>query len=99
MSAREDEVCGFDKLSHDGDHQLRRVRTNGEIKWNGDFVFISEVLNGERLGLIEREDGSHLVRFFHVPLGVLQPNGQFRRFAPRRHRLRYAPEHQPHCQL
>jgi len=77
------------------DHQVRRVRTNGEIKWKGGFVFISEVLTGEPLGLLEREDGSHLVRFFHIPLGVLHPSGQFRRFAPRRHRLRYAPEPQP----
>jgi transposase InsO family protein len=84
---------------YDADHQLRRVRTNGEIKWNGDFVFISEVLRGERLGLIERGDGSHLVRFFHVPLGVLDPRGQFRRFAPRRHRLRYAPELSPQQKL
>lgn len=81
---------------YDADHQVRRVRTNGEIKWNGDFVFISEVLRGERLGLVEREDGAHIVRFFNVPLGVLERSGAFRRFAPRRHRLRYAPE--PHTQ-
>jgi transposase InsO family protein len=84
---------------YDAFHQVRRVRTNGEIKWRGDFVFISEVLTGEPLGLIEREDGAYLVRFFHVPLGVIDRGGQFRRFAPRRHRLRCAPEPQPQPQL
>jgi len=84
---------------YDADHQLRRVRTNGEIKWRGDFIFISEVLAGEPLGLIEREDGAHLVRFFNVPLGVIDLSGQFRRFAPRRHRLRCAPEPQPQQKL
>lgn len=77
---------------YDADHQVRRVRTNGEIKWRGSFVFISEVLKGERLGLIERDDGAHMVRFFNVPVGVLDRSGTFRRFAPRRYRLRYAPE-------
>jgi transposase InsO family protein len=80
---------------YDAFHQVRRVRTNGEIKWRGGFVFISEVLSGEVLGLLEREDGAHLVRFFHVPLGVIENSGQFRRFAPLRHRLRSAPEPPP----
>jgi len=84
---------------YDPDHRVCRVRTNGEIKWRGDFVFISEVLRGERLGLIERDDGAHIVRFFNVPLGVLDPSGAFRRFAPRRHRLRSAPEPQPQQNL
>lgn len=84
---------------YDAFHQVRRVRTNGEIKWRGDFLFISEVLTGEVIGLREREDGAHLVRFFHVPLGVIDTQGRFRRFAPLRHRLRYAPEPQTSAEL
>ena len=33
---------------------IRRVRPNGSIKWGGDFVFISETLKGEPLGIIDR---------------------------------------------
>jgi transposase InsO family protein len=84
---------------YDAFHQVRRVRTNGEIKWRGEHVFVCEPLAGELVGIREREDGSHLVRFFDVDLGVLDRSGRFRRFAPLRHRLRYAPEPQPQQKL
>ena len=29
-----------------GDVEVRRVRSNGEIKWHGDLVFLSETLSG-----------------------------------------------------
>jgi transposase InsO family protein len=79
---------------YDADHQVRRVRTAGEIQWRGQLVFIGEALRGETVGLAEREDGSHLVRFCDLDLGVLDRCGRFRRFAPLRHRLREAPEDQ-----
>ena len=84
---------------YDPDWQVRQVRTSGEIKWKSQLVFVSQPLAGETVGLREREDGSHLVCFFDVPLGVLDRRGQFRRFAPLRHRLRYAPEPQPQLDL
>ena len=34
-----------------GDVQVRRVRANGEIKWKGALVFLSETLSGEPVGL------------------------------------------------
>jgi transposase InsO family protein len=77
---------------YDADHQVRRVRSSGEIKWNGELVFVGEALCGEIVGLAEREDGVRLVRFCDVDLGVLDRQGRFRRFAPLRHRLREAPE-------
>jgi transposase InsO family protein len=77
---------------YDPDCQVRQVRTSGEIKWKNQLLFVSQPLAGETVGLREREDGSHLVCFFDVPLGVIDRRGQFRRFAPLRHRLRCAPE-------
>jgi transposase InsO family protein len=77
---------------YDAFHQVRRVRTSGEIQWRGQLVFIGEALRGETVGLAEREDGAHLVRFCDVDLGVLDRAGRFRRFAPLRHRLREPPE-------
>jgi transposase InsO family protein len=84
-----------DRLSepwYDPDHQVRRVRTSGEIQWRGDRVFISEPLTGETIGLVERPNGAWLVRFFDLDLGVIDRSGRFLRFAPLRHRLRYAQE-------
>lgn len=82
----------FEDPWYDADHQVRRVRASGAIKWRGRDVFVSETLDGEIVGLIQREDESHLVRFFDVDLGVIDRAMVFRRFAPRRHKLRKAPE-------
>ena len=50
---------------------MRRVRSNGEIKWQGELVFIGEALIGEVIGLIETEDGDAEVYFGPVPLGLI----------------------------
>src|SRR5258708_6134782 len=39
--------------SYGPDQVVRRVRQNGEIKWNGDTIYISEALVGEPGGLAE----------------------------------------------
>lgn len=77
---------------YDADHEVRRVRTTGEIKWRGAFVFISEVVRGETVGLVEIDLGMHLVRFCNHDLGVIGRDGRFHRFAPPRARLRKAME-------
>jgi putative transposase len=56
---------------YDAEHAVRRVRTTGEIKWGGDFIFISEVLSGEPVGIAETEDGNWIVRFLDVDLGLI----------------------------
>ena len=53
---------------------VRKVRSNGEIRWQGDLVFVSTALIGEALGIEEQDDGQWLVRFFDVPLGVIDRN-------------------------
>jgi transposase InsO family protein len=77
---------------YDADHQVRRVRPNGEIKWRGETVFIGEALAGEPVGLIEHETGGHLVRFCRRDLGLIDRDRRFLRFAPPRARLRVASE-------
>jgi transposase InsO family protein len=76
---------------YDPDHQVRRVRTDGTIKWLGAYVFIGEALARETVGVAEIERG-HIVRFCGRDLGLIDPAGRFHRFAPPRARLRYAPE-------
>jgi transposase InsO family protein len=70
---------------YDADHQVRRVRTDGSIRWGGDFIFVSEALVGEPVGLAEREDGSWAVQFADLPLGLLDAKAKFfyRFVAPR----------------
>jgi hypothetical protein len=42
---------------------VRWVRPNGGIKWQGKFLFLSEALTGERVGLEETADGVWTVYF------------------------------------
>jgi putative transposase len=53
--------------------EIRRVRSNGQIKWHGELVFVSEALVGEMVGITESKEG-WLVSFGPVPLGVLYPH-------------------------
>jgi transposase InsO family protein len=57
--------------------QLRRVRHNGMIKWQGGHVYIGEVLRGERLGIEPAADGRPpRVHFFELELGLIDgPEG------------------------
>jgi len=77
---------------YDADHEVRRVRWTGEIKWRGDRVFIGEALAGELVGVAELERGGHIVRFCNRDLGRIDPALRFLRFAPPRARLRVATE-------
>ena len=71
---------------YDADHEVRRVRHNGQIKWRGEHLFIGEALAGETVGIAEREAGNYLVRFSHHDLGQIDPKKNFRPFAPPRAR-------------
>lgn len=51
---------------------VRRVRHNGEMKWHGQLVFVSQALAGELVALTETEQG-WLVRFGPIALGTLRP--------------------------
>jgi transposase InsO family protein len=77
---------------YDADHEVRRVRPTGEIKWRNGSVFIGEALAGEPVGLALHERGGHIVRFLGHDLGLIDPTGRFHRFAPPRWRLRQAAE-------
>lgn len=56
---------------YDGSCELRRVRSNGEIKWKGERVFVSQVLTGEPVGVDLTADGEWRVRYAHVELGYI----------------------------
>jgi transposase InsO family protein len=70
---------------YDAEHAVRRVRPNGEIKWGGERIFISEALAGETVGIAETARGDWLVRFAEVELGVIdRRTKKLRRVAPAR---------------
>jgi putative transposase len=74
-------------------HEVRRVRHNGEIKWRGELVFLSEALVGEPVGLAESEtDGTWQVRYGPVELGTLTAHGKFTKAGARSRRK---PQPQP----
>lgn len=60
---------------YDDDDELRRVRHNGEIKWRGNTVYISQALAGEPVGLHETADGNWIVCYGPVHLGVIKHRG------------------------
>jgi transposase InsO family protein len=46
-----------------GHYEVRSVHPGGEIKWQGRYLFLSEALGGQRVGLEEYEDGLWAVYF------------------------------------
>ena len=70
---------------YDAEHRVERVRSHGEIRLDGALIYISDALPGELVGIAELANGSRLVRFAHIDLGVI-PHGraEFFRFGPPR---------------
>lgn len=66
---REPEYAGAD--------EVRRVHLNGDIKWQGDRVFVSLALIGEPIGLFEEPDGSYRLFYGPLALGCLDRKGKF----------------------
>ena len=70
---------------YDADHAVRKVRSNGEIRWGGDMIFLSEALIGEPVGIAETEAGDWLVRFAAIDLGIIdRRTKKLRRFTAAR---------------
>jgi transposase InsO family protein len=51
-------------------YQVRRVRSNGEIKWRGRRLFLSEALIGEPVGLQEVDQDLWRIEFGPIPLAL-----------------------------
>ena len=52
-------------------YQLRKVRSNGHIKWNGNDIYIAKKLVGETVGLLPLEHDQWQLHFGPVRLGLL----------------------------
>jgi transposase InsO family protein len=65
------------------DHIVRRVRHNGEIRWQSSTIYISEALVGEPIGLIDDDAGGWTAYYGPIVLGVIA-HGSDRLHKPKR---------------
>ncbi len=68
---------------YSSEHAIRRVRHNGEIKWQGKTIYISTALIGEPVGLLDH-DGGWILSYGPIELGFVA-HGSDRLRKPRRH--------------
>jgi transposase InsO family protein len=77
------------------DHEVRRVRHNGEIRWQGNTIYINAALIGEPVGLVEDQDGDWMVWYGPVVLGVIaHRDDRLRKF---KRRARGRVDNAAHC--
>jgi hypothetical protein len=55
---------------------VRKVRSNGEIRWRGNLIFLSTALIDEIVAVEETDQGDWMVRFFDSPLGCIDDKAQ-----------------------
>jgi putative transposase len=58
-------------VEYSGGHEVRHVRSNGEIKFLGQLLYVSEVLVGEPIGLLRIDEQLWRIDFSFTPIGVL----------------------------
>ena len=75
--------CVLREPDYGDDCAVRRVRSNGEIKWKGELIFVSQILVGEPVGLERTARGEWRVRYSNIALGVIDaPRRRLRRPLP-----------------
>lgn len=62
---------GARSIEYDGNMDVRRVNANGEIKWKGQQIFLSEVLIGADVGLLPIGESIWSISFSAVRIGYL----------------------------
>jgi len=61
---------------------VRRVRSNGQIKWRGAFLFLGEALIGEPVGCEQLDDGQWRLHYGAIALGTIDHRGRLVRSSP-----------------
>jgi putative transposase len=57
------------EIQYPADHEERRVRSSGEIKWQGQWLFLSDALIGERVAFHRIDDETSMLKFAFLELG------------------------------
>lgn len=77
------------QVEYPGHFEVRQVRHSGEIKWRGEFLYVSEALIGEPVGLEQISDRHWRMSFGTLPLGLLDDHpGKLLAYRPRGGRKR-----------
>jgi len=63
--------AGSSSIAYDTNMDVRRVNANGEIKWKGHPIFLSEVLIGANVGLLPIGESLWSISFGPVRIGYL----------------------------
>jgi transposase InsO family protein len=56
-----------------GDHEVRRVRHNGDIRWRNRTIYVNQALVGEPVGLVENDAAGWTVSYGPIALGTIVP--------------------------
>lgn len=73
------------EVEYPGHFEIRQVRTSGEIKWRNEFLYVSQALVGEPVGLEPFSERHWRMFFASVPLGLLDDHtGKFLAYRPRK---------------
>lgn len=59
------------EVTYPDNFKIRKVRSNGEAKWQGKNYFLSDLLCGEPIGFEEIDDGRAIVHFASLKLGLI----------------------------
>jgi transposase InsO family protein len=51
---------------------VRTIQSHGHFRWKKHDIFLSEVLWGERVGLLPFDDGCYTVYFAHMPVALFE---------------------------
>jgi transposase InsO family protein len=54
--------------------EVRKVRPNGEIKWRGGELYISQAIAGSAVSLEDMAEAGHAVRYFDLVIGLIPRN-------------------------
>jgi len=55
---------------------VRQVRTNAQIKWQGNRIYLSEALRGEPVGLVPQDDRFWTIWFGPLSIGLLDDHNR-----------------------
>ena len=62
---------------------VRSVKHNGQVHFKGKFIYVSESLAKEKIGIDQTEQGDYIAYFYNLALGKIDPSkGKFIRFTP-----------------
>ena len=62
---------GVESPEYGGGVTVRRVRTNGQIKWRGELIYLSEALRGEPVGLVQKDTRYWTLLYGPLSIGLL----------------------------